>query len=190
MLIYMAIPVLIMGGLCVLFYMIGRYVRIGKEQGEVKALEIVKEPLSPQEPDKILILEEENKSLKETLAIKNKELGERDKAAESMTQENQKLLAQIRQESIDMMDEQREEVEETIKLKERISQLEGELAAKDAAVQPISSLCKDVLKELEEKKDILKEPEEKKDALKELEEKVERKKPEEKAKRKPLRKKR
>jgi len=166
----MAIPVLIMAGLCIFFYMAGRYVRIGKRQEEVKAPEIIKEPESPKEPDRVPILEEEIRNLKEALEIKNKELEERNKAAESIMQENQKLLAQARQEKIYKTDEQAEEIEDTIKLNASLPQLEKEPAADNVVVLPVSSSYEDVLKEPEKK--------------------VEGQKPEKKMKRKPRRKKR
>ena len=166
----MAIPVLIMVGLCIFFYMAGRYVRIGKKQEKVKAPEIIKEPESPREPDRVPILEEAVRNLKEALEIKNKELEERNKAAESFMQENQKLLAQTRQENIGKVDELREEAEETIKLKASLSQPEKESAANNIAALPVSSSYEDVLKEPKEK--------------------MKRKKPKEKVKRKSRRKKR
>jgi len=179
MLIYMAIPVLIIVGLCIFFYMAGRYVRIGKKQEEVKAPEIIKEPESPKEPDRVPILEEEIRNLKEALEIKNKEPEERNKAVESIMQENQALLAQTRQENVDKIDEQKEEVEDTIKLEASLSQIEKEPAANNIAALPVSPSYEDVLKEPEEKVE-----------HKKPEEKVEHKKPEEKSRRKPRRKKR
>jgi len=179
MLIYMAVPVLIMVGLCIFFYMAGRYVRIGKKQEEVKAPEIIKEPKPPKEPDRVPILEEEIRNLKEALEIKDKELEERNKAAELIMQENQKLLAQTRQESIDKIDEQMKEVGDTIKFEAGLSQLEKESAANDIAVLPFSSSYEDALKESGEKIED-KKPEEKKG----------HRKPEKKVRHKPHRKKR
>lgn len=141
-LIYMAIPILITIGLCIFSYMTGRYIRIGKKQEEVKAPEIIKEPEPPKEPDRVPILEEEIRKLKEALEIKNKELEERTKAAELIMEENQKLLAQARQE-------------------ESLSQLEKEPAADNIAALPVSSSDEDVPKEPAEKMK-RKKPEEKK----------------------------
>lgn len=123
MLVYMAVPVLIMVGLCIFFYMAGRYIRIGKKRQQIK------EPLAAKEPDRVPMLEEENRSLKEALEIKNRELEECNKAAQ------QKL-----------------EPEEAIKLKVRITQLEDELAAKSSAAQPIPLSYEAAPKEPEKKK--------------------------------------
>ncbi|MBI5124552.1 MAG: hypothetical protein HZA72_03955 [Candidatus Omnitrophica bacterium] len=121
MLIYMAIPVLIMVGLCIFSYMAGRYVRIGKKQKEIKVPEIIKEPEPPKEPDKVPILEEEIRNLKEALEIKNKELEERNTAPESIV------------------------------LEASLSQPEKEPAVDNIAVLSTSSLYEDMLKEPKER---------------------------------------
>ena len=167
---YLAIPILITIGMCIFSYMAGRYVRIEKKQEEVKTSKIIKEPEPPKEPDRVPILEKEIRNLKEALEIKNKELEERNSAAESIMQENQKLLAQARQENTDKIDEQKEEVEDTIKLRASPSQPEKEPAANNIAVLPISSLYEDVVRKPKEK--------------------VKHKKPEKKVRHKPRRKKR
>ena len=151
MLIYMAIPVLIIIGLCLFSYMAGRYVRVGKKREEVKAPEMIAAPESPKEPDRAPILEEEIRNLKEALEIKNKELEERNKAAELIMRENQELLDRIRQENTDKINKQTEEAEETIRLKARLSQLEKELAANNVAAQPVLLSYEDAPKEPEEK---------------------------------------
>ncbi|MDD5173484.1 MAG: hypothetical protein PHV48_01485 [Candidatus Omnitrophica bacterium] len=177
MLIYMAIPILIMVGLCVFFYMAGRYVHIGKKWAEISASKINKTQELPKEPGRVPILEEEIRNLKKALEIKDKELEERNKAAESIMRENQKLLAEARRENMDKTAGRKEEAEDAVKPEIGMPQLENTPPVNDIAASPVSLSDEDSLKESGEK------AEEKKP-----EKKIKRKKPKNKIKRKPSKK--
>jgi len=178
--------------------MAGRYVSVGKKQKKGK------------EPDRVPILEEENKKLKEALEIKNKELEEKNKAPEPVVQETSNPSVDPYQDRTDKIDEQKEEGEKTIDPSLRVLQPKDESATDNAKAQAVSSIYESVLKGPEEKPEGEKveekvesvNPEEKpeeekpeeekpeeKPEIEEPEEKIEVKKPEKKVKIKKLKKK-
>jgi hypothetical protein len=138
MLIYMAVPVSIMIGLCIFSYMAGRYVSTGKKQ-------------KLKEPDKAPMLEKENRILRESLESKSKELEKKNEAYDLIVRENQKLLARPHRESTDEMSGQNKEVEGSIEPAPRLLQPEEAPPAIDPSVHTVPSLYESVLKGFEEK---------------------------------------
>ena len=139
MLNYIAVPILIIIGLCISSYILGRYVRIEKKQ-------------KLKEPDRVPVLEKENKNLKESLEIKSKELEKKNEAYDLVMRENQKFLAQTPSESTGKIDNRKKETENAVKSEEPIKiescmpQPGDGPAAIDPAVHTVSSLYEAVLK--------------------------------------------
>jgi len=127
MFIYLAIPILVIMGLCLFSFEAGR--RLGKTKNPV----IIKEPVKA--PDHLL--KEENERLAKLIEDKDRELAEQARLIETTLNENRKLLSKSRKEFMHKADDQRAEILNAIIFKHRISQLESELKKNNIEIPPL-----------------------------------------------------